>query len=73
MGDALIRWQGHVGRCLVTSRNPDSGDIDLPTLDILGGYRREVDSTEPLAFGIHGEVLQGGTVRIGDPVTPLGE
>ena len=29
-------------------------------------YRREIESTEPLPFGIYGEVLEGGTVRIGD-------
>jgi uncharacterized protein YcbX len=68
VGESLIRWHGNVGRCMVTSRDPESGDVDLPTLDILGEYRRELDSTEPLPFGIHGEVLQGGTVRLGDPV-----
>jgi uncharacterized protein YcbX len=68
VGESLIRWRGNVGRCLITSRDPESGDVDLPTLDILGEYRREIDSTEPLPFGIYGEVLQGGTVRIGDPV-----
>jgi uncharacterized protein YcbX len=68
VGEATLAMHGHVGRCLITSRDPESGDVDLPTLDILGEYRREIDSTEPLPFGIYGEVLQGGTVRIGDPV-----
>jgi uncharacterized protein YcbX len=68
IGESLIRWHGHVGRCLVTSRDPESGDIDLPTLDILGEYRRGLASTEPLPFGIHGEVLRAGTVRLGDAV-----
>ena len=58
-----------MGRCLVTSRDPESGDVDLPTLEILGEYRRGLASTEPLAFGIHGEVVRPGTVRLGDPVT----
>jgi uncharacterized protein YcbX len=68
VGESVIRWHGNVGRCLVTSRDPESGDVDLPTLDILGEYRREIESTEPLPFGIYGEVLHGGTVRVGDPV-----
>jgi MOSC domain-containing protein len=68
VGGALIRWHGHVGRCMVTTRNPESGQVDLPTLDVLGEYRRDLDSTEPLPFGIYGEVLSGGTVRLGDPV-----
>jgi uncharacterized protein YcbX len=68
VGAALLRMHGHVGRCLITSRDPDSGEIDLPTLDLLGEYRRDLESTEPLPFGIHGAVLEGGTVRVGDAV-----
>lgn len=68
VGEATVRWSGHVGRCLVTSRDPNSGTIDLPTLDILRGYRGSLPSTEPLPFGIYGEVLHEGTVRVGDAV-----
>jgi uncharacterized protein len=71
VGDAIIAWGGHVGRCLITSRDPDSGQIDLPTLDILRDYRGHPATTEPLPFGIYGAVLKPGTVRVGDPVTPL--
>lgn len=68
VGEATLAMHGHVGRCLITSRDPESGEVDLPTLDLLGEYRREIDSTEPLPFGIYGEVLSGGTVALGDPV-----
>lgn len=68
IGAALVRFNGHVGRCLVTSRDPDSGEIDLPTLDLLREYRGEEESTEPLPFGIYGEVVEPGAVRVGDPV-----
>jgi uncharacterized protein YcbX len=68
IGPASLRMHGHVGRCLITSRDPDTAEVDLPTLELLAAYRREIESTEPLAFGIYGEVLVGGTVRIGDPV-----
>jgi hypothetical protein len=68
LGDALVGFNGHVGRCLVTSRDPESGTIDLPTLDLLREYRGEEPTTEPLPFGIYGEVIEPGTVRIGDPV-----
>jgi uncharacterized protein YcbX len=68
VGGARIAWGGHVGRCLITSRDPDSGEIDVPTLDVLGGYRGGVQSTEPLPFGIHGRVLEPGEVALGDPV-----
>jgi uncharacterized protein YcbX len=69
IGEALIRFRGHVGRCLITSRDPDTGEVDLPTLDILRGYRGDAVTTEPLPFGIYGEVVEPGTVRVGDPVS----
>jgi uncharacterized protein YcbX len=71
VGGAVVRWIGHVGRCLTTSRDPDTGTIDLPTLDILGTYRSELNTTEPLPFGIYGEVIEPGEIRIGDPVGVL--
>ena len=54
---------------MITTRNPDTAEGDLNTLKLLATYRGKLDTTEPLAFGIHGEVLEGGPVRIGDPVT----
>ena len=68
VGPALLRMRGHVGRCLITSRDPETAAVDLPTLDLLARYRREVQSTEPLPFGIYGEVLEGGSVQLGDAV-----
>jgi uncharacterized protein len=68
VGGALLRMRGHVGRCLITSRDPDSARADLATLDLLRAYRGEDASTEPLPFGVYGEVLEGGAVRVGDPV-----
>lgn len=71
IGGAIVRWVGHVGRCLITSRDPETGKIDLPTLDILRDYRSDLDTTEPLPLGIYGEVVQPGQVRVGDPVAPV--
>ncbi len=68
IGAAVVVMHGHVGRCLVTSRDPETGEVDLPTLDMLGGYRRDLDTTEPLPFGIYGEVLEPGRVSVGDAV-----
>ena len=69
IGSALVAMKGHVGRCLVTSRDPETGKVDLPTLDMLGTYRRDLHTTEPLAFGIYGAVVEPGTVSVGDAVT----
>jgi uncharacterized protein YcbX len=68
VGETVIRLHGHVGRCLITSRDPESGTVDLPTLDILGSYREGLQTTEPLPFGVYGEVIEPGVVAVGDPV-----
>jgi uncharacterized protein YcbX len=68
VGDAVLRGRGHVGRCVITNRHPETGEIDLQTLKILGRYRRDADTTEPVAFGIYGEVVRPGAVSVGDVV-----
>jgi uncharacterized protein YcbX len=68
LGEALVGFEGHAGRCNITTRNPVTGNVDAPTLKILGRYRRDVESTEPLPFGIYGRVLEPGAVRVGDAV-----
>jgi len=70
IGGALVAVHGHVGRCLVTTQSPESGISDLPTLELLG-YRRGLATTEPLAFGVYGEVVEPGAVRLGDAIAPL--
>jgi uncharacterized protein YcbX len=68
IGEAVVRFRGHVGRCLITSRDPDTGVVDLPTLDLFRSYRSGLDTTEPLPFGIYGEVVHPGPISVGDPV-----
>ena len=72
VGGATVRFAGHVGRCLITSRDPDTGQVDVPTLDILERYRSGLGTTEPLPFGIYGQVLEPGKVRVGDKVAAEG-
>ena len=69
IGDATVAFNGDVGRCVVTSREPDTGAIDLPTLAALARYRPEGRS-EPLPFGIYGSAVAPGRVRVGDAVSP---
>ena len=67
LGDAEVIVNGDVGRCLVTSQDPDRGVTDLDTLGTLALYRRE-GRTEPLPFGVYGAVTTPGRVQVGDPV-----
>jgi uncharacterized protein YcbX len=68
IGEAAVMLRGHVGRCVVTKLDPDSGLRDLETLDALASYRGGAATTEPLACGVYGSVLEPGTVRVGDTV-----
>ena len=70
IGGATVMPRGHVGRCLVTTLDPDTGVRDLETLDALASYRSDAGTTEPLACGVFGVVLEPGPVRLGDTVTP---
>ncbi len=71
IGDAVVAVGGHVGRCAVTTRDPESGTSDLRTLHYLKAYRDQVPSEEPLPFGVYARILEPGTVRLGDRVSPL--
>ncbi len=71
VGDAVVVPEGNVGRCAVTTQNPDTGAPDLNTLKALAAYRGDIETTEPLPFGVHATVIAPGRVRVGDPVEPL--
>jgi uncharacterized protein len=71
IGDAVVHPLGNVGRCVVTTCDPVTGERDFDTLGVLASYRRELETTEPLPLGVVGDVVTTGRVRVGDPVTPL--
>jgi uncharacterized protein YcbX len=68
VGDAVVIPHGNVGRCVITTQNPDTATSDLDTLKGLAAYRRDLETTEPLPFGVHAAVATPGRVRVGDPV-----
>jgi uncharacterized protein YcbX len=68
IGEAVVMPLGHVGRCVVTKRDPDSGVSDLDTLGALASYRRDAPTTEPLGCGVYGSVIKPGVVRLADAV-----
>jgi hypothetical protein len=68
VGEAVVKPLGDVGRCVVTTKNPDTGEHAFPTLDTLAGYRRDGVS-EPLPLGVYCDVVEPGRVRLGDSVS----
>jgi uncharacterized protein YcbX len=63
-GGALLRGIKPVPRCVVTTRDPDSGSTDQPVLAALAQLRGK----QGVTFGIWCDVLAPGRVRIGDAV-----
>jgi uncharacterized protein YcbX len=70
VGTAEVTVNGDVGRCLVTSHDPDTGVSDLDTLGALARYRRE-GTVEPLPFGVYASVTTPGRVSVGSPLRPV--
>ena len=71
IGEAVVRIGGPVERCAVTTRDPETGQVDLDTLRLIKDYRGQRPSDGAILFGVYGRVVQPGRVRIGDPVAPL--
>lgn len=69
VGEAVVRLRGHVGRCAITTQNPETGVPDFDTLRTIKAYRGLRDGQ--LDFGVYGEVVEPGRVKVGDPVEPL--
>src|SRR5262245_1379047 len=68
VGDALLRAGGPVQRCAATTRNPDSGSVDLQTLRLIMGYRGRQDSVcgPGPNFGVYADIVEPGTISVGD-------
>jgi uncharacterized protein YcbX len=63
VGGALLRVVERVGRCAATEANPATGRRDAAVRRALHEAQGEAD------FGVYAEVLEGGVVRVGDPVS----
>lgn len=66
VGDVTLGVICPVPRCVVTTRNPESGATDARVLHALARLRGKTDIT----FGVWCEVIRPGTVRVGDAVVP---
>jgi uncharacterized protein len=66
-GDAVLRVDSLCERCVVTTRDPESGRTDAPVLRALADLRGRDDVT----FGLWCDVVAPGRVRVGDEIAPL--
>ncbi len=71
LGEVVVEVRGNVGRCAVTSQDPDTGRRTLDTLELLATTRGHLPTTEALPFGVWAAVVVPGSIRLGDPVTVL--
>jgi uncharacterized protein YcbX len=67
IADVTLGVLAPVPRCVVTTRNPESGATDARILHALARLRGKNDIT----FGVWCEVIQPGHIQVGDLVTPL--
>jgi uncharacterized protein YcbX len=68
IGDIRLRVLAPVPRCVVTTRNPESGATDARILHALAHLRGKNDIT----FGVWCDIIQPGQIQVGDLVTPPG-
>ena len=70
IGQVVLRGGGGVKRCAATTRNPDSGKVDLQTLRLITSYRGRRDSVLGVGatFGVYADVIEPGAVSVGDSV-----
>ena len=66
IGDVTLGVLTPVPRCVVTTRNPESGATDARILHALARLRGKNDIT----FGVWCEVIEPGRIQIGDLVIP---
>ena len=74
VGGAVVKLRGDVGRCAITTQNPETGAPDFDTLRTIDAYRARTTNAagkEHIPFGVYGEVVRAGAVRVGDTVEPL--
>ena len=64
IGEAILRVISPVPRCVVTTRNPDSGATDARVLHALARLRGKNDIT----FGVWCDIIRPGRIHIGDLV-----
>lgn len=72
-GTVVMEVGGPVQRCAGTTRHPDTGEVDLRTLQLIGDYRGRQDSIFGMGFnfGVYASVVEEGRIRVGDSLELL--
>ena len=74
IGEATVRIRGDVGRCAITTQNPETGEPDFDTLRTISSYRGFTENDagkRHIPFGVYGEVTEPGRVTLGAEVEVL--
>ena len=66
IGSAALRVVSPVPRCVVTTRNPESGATDARILHALA----ELRGRDNINFGVWCDIARPGQVQVGDLLTP---
>jgi uncharacterized protein len=66
IGEVILRVIAPVPRCVVTTRNPETGATDARVLHALARLRGKDDIT----FGVWCEIVRPGGIHVGDAVVP---
>jgi uncharacterized protein YcbX len=68
VGNAVLRGGGPVKRCAATTRDPDTGAVNLQTLRVITAYRGRQESVlgRGANFGVYADVVEPGTISVGD-------
>jgi uncharacterized protein YcbX len=64
LGGAVVEVMAACERCVITTRDPDSGEVDFNALRVLAGYRGK----DKVHMGVLCRVVRPGEVRTGDAV-----
>ena len=67
-GTAEIRVGGPVPRCVITTKDPDTGLHDFDSLREIKRYRGTLEGK--VNFGVYASVVEPGTVSVGDELQP---
>lgn len=68
VGDAVLEVGGPVPRCAAVTRDPDTGERDMPLVRTIRGYRGTCDTVigPGVPFGVYARAVEPRTIRVGD-------